>query len=126
MELINIVDENGNFTGKIMDKEEARNQNLLHWEVAMFIINDKKQTLLQKRSPNKRFNANKWGLCAGHVDKGESLEQAALREMKEEIGLETSIKDLKVLEEIEVTRKENNSHILGSFLFMAILIMIYL
>lgn len=30
MELIDIVDENGNFTGQVMDKEEAHDKNLLH------------------------------------------------------------------------------------------------
>lgn len=45
------------------------------------------------------------------VDIGECLEEAALREMKEEIGLDLYIKDLKVLKEIEVTRKETNLHI---------------
>ena len=40
MELIEIVDENGDFTGQIMDKEEAHDKNLLHNEVGIFIIND--------------------------------------------------------------------------------------
>ena len=40
MELIQIVDENGNFTGQIIDKEEAHDKNLLHNEVAAFIIKD--------------------------------------------------------------------------------------
>ena len=38
-----------------MDKEEAHDKNLLHNEVAVFIINDKKQVLLQNRSANKRW-----------------------------------------------------------------------
>ena len=111
MELIDIVDKNGNFTGEVMDKEEAHNKNLLHNEVAIFIINDKKQILLQKRNANKRFNPNKWGLCAGHVDSKESLENAALRELREEIGLNLSIRDLKTLSKREFTIGESNSHI---------------
>ena len=91
MELIEIVDENGNFTGQVMDKEEAHDKNLLHNELGIFIINDKKEILLEKRSANKRFNPNKWGLCAGHVDAYETLEEAALREIKEEVGLDVSI-----------------------------------
>lgn len=111
MELIDIVDENGNFTGQVMDKEEAHNKNLLHNEVAVFIINDNEQVLLQKRSANKRFDANKWALCAGHVDAGESLENAALRELKEEVGINISLNDLKLLAEKEFTIKDSNSHI---------------
>lgn len=111
MELIDIVDKNGNFTGEIMDKEEAHDKNLLHNEIAVFVINNKKQVLLQKRSANKRFNPNKWGLCAGHVDSKESLENASLRELKEEIGIDISIKDLEILSEKELTLKNSNSHI---------------
>lgn len=111
MELIDIVDKNGNFTGEIMDKEEAHDKNLLHNEIAVFIINNKKQVLFQKRSANKRFNPNKWGLCAGHVASKESLENAALRELKEEIGIDISIKDLEILSEKELTLKNSNSHI---------------
>lgn len=111
MELIDIVDENGNFTGQVMDKEEAHDKNLLHNEVAVFIINDNKQVLLQKRNTNKRFNPNKWALCAGHVDAGESLESAALRELNEEVGISISINDLKPFAEREFTIRDSNSHI---------------
>ena len=111
MELIKIVDDNGDFTGTIMDKEKAHDLNLLHWEVGMFIINNKNQVLLQKRSANKRFNPNKWALCAGHVDSGESIDSTALREIEEEIGLKLSIDDLHLLEKIEVKRRETNSHL---------------
>lgn len=111
MELIEIVDENGNYTGQVMDKEEAHDNNLLHNEVGIFIINDKKEILLEKRSANKRFNPNKWGLCAGHVDAYETLEEAALREIKEEVGLDVSIEELIPYGEKEVTIKDSNSHI---------------
>lgn len=111
MELIEIVDRNGNFTGQIMDKEEAHDKNLLHNEVAAFVINDKQQVLLQKRSANKRFDANKWALCAGHVDAGESLESAILREVKEEIGIDISQNDLNPFAKREFEVKESNSHI---------------
>lgn len=111
MELIEIVDENGNFTGEVMDKDEAHDKNLLHNEVAILIINDKKQTLLQKRSANKRFEPNKWALCAGHVDADETLVDAAIRETKEEIGLELKEDELIPFFEREYTMEKTNSHI---------------
>lgn len=111
MELIKIVDENGNFTGKIMDKDEAHDKNLLHNEVGLFLINDKGQVLLQKRSANKRFDPNKWALCAGHVEAHESLEEAMLREAKEEIGIDISKNDLHQFGEKDVLIRNSNSHI---------------
>ena len=111
MELIEIVDENGNFTGEILDKEIAHDRNLLHNEIAVFIVNDNNQVLLQKRSANKRFNPNKWALCAGHVDAHESLEDAAIRETKEEIGLDITKEDRHNYADREFTIQETNSHI---------------
>ena len=77
----------------------------------MFIINDNKQVLLQKRSANKWLNPNKWALCADHVHAGESLESAALRELNEEVGISISINNLIPFAEREVTIGESNSHI---------------
>ena len=80
---------------------------------ALYIIDDydKKQVLLQKRAATKRFNPNKWGLCAGHVDSGESIDDTALREVEEEIGLKLSLNDLHILEKMEVKKSESNSHL---------------
>lgn len=111
MELIQIVDENGDFTGQIMDKDEAHDKNLLHNEVGLFIVNDKGQTLLQKRNANKRFDPNKWALCAGHVEAHESLEDAMIREAKEEIGIDISKNDLHQFGEKDILIKDFNSHI---------------
>lgn len=111
MELIEIVDKNGEFTGQILDKDEAHDKNLLHNEVATFVLNDNGQILLQKRSANKRFDPNKWGLCAGHVDAGENLEDAALREIKEEIGLDVPKGELYPFGEKEFVIKDSNSHV---------------
>ncbi len=111
MELIQIVNEEGNFTGQILDKDEAHNRNLLHNEVAAFIINDNNQVLLQRRSSSKRFNPNKWALCAGHVDANESLKSAILREIKEEIGLELREDEIFLYKEREISIRDKNSHI---------------
>ena len=50
MELIDIVDKNGDFTGEVIEKEVAHDRNLLHNEIACFIINSNNEILLQKRS----------------------------------------------------------------------------
>lgn len=111
MELIEIVDKDGNATGELIDKEQAHNKNLLHNEVGCLIINGKGQVLLQKRSANKKFDPNKWALCAGHVDAGESLDDAMKREIKEEIGINIVNGELKSYGAKEVKIKQKNSHI---------------
>ncbi len=111
MELVQIVDEKGEFTGQILDKEVAHDKNLLHNEISVFIINEQHEVLLQKRSLNKRFNPNKWGLCSGHVKAYESLETAALREVQEEVGLDIKEKDLHKFGKKEFKIENTNSHI---------------
>ena len=107
MELIDIVDENGNFTGEIVDRKEAHDKNLLHNEIVVFVTNDKDQVLFQKRSSNKRYNPNKWALCAGLVISKETVEEATIREIKEEIGIEVDKDSLIFLDKI----KDTNSFI---------------
>ncbi len=54
--------------------------------VASCIIRDKDgRYLLVKEAQPKVYGL--WNLAAGHVDKGESIEKAAVREAKEETGL---------------------------------------
>ena len=111
MELIEIADEKGNFTGTIIDKDEAHNSNLFYWAVGIFLINNKKQVLLQKRGANKKIKPNMWAMCAGHVKANEEIEIAAIRELNEEIGLNVSINDLHLLESMEVQKMDKNSHL---------------
>ena len=98
MELLDIVDKNGAFTGEIVERKKAQELGLLHWEVIIVVINEKKQILLQKRSANKKYFPNKWALCSGLVISGESCDEAAVRELKEELGVEFQISDLHLLE----------------------------
>lgn len=56
---------------------------------------DKKQILLQKRQ-NTGFADGMWDLSyAGHVEYKESMKQTAVREGKEELGVEIALEDLK-------------------------------
>lgn len=111
VELIEIVDEGGKYTGRILPREEIHKRNFLHNEVACFIINDNKEILLEKRSPNKKYSPNKYGLCAGHVMVGESLKTALVREIEEEIGIKVNEDDLVSFGEKEYIREVTNSHI---------------
>lgn len=60
-------------------------------------IDGKPQILLQLRQ-NTKYGNGKWDLAAtGHVEPGESMKMALIREAKEEIGIEIDIEDVHFL-----------------------------
>ena len=50
------------------------------------VENAHSELLLLKRSTGSKFGPGLWGFPAGHIDPGETAEECALRELKEEIG----------------------------------------
>ena len=67
MEYIDIVDENNNPTGIIKEKEQAHKDGDFHRSTHIWIINNKKEVLLQKRGPNQKYS-NQWDISsAGHI-----------------------------------------------------------
>lgn len=64
-------------------------KNLFHRAVHILIFNQTGELFLQKRSPWKDVQPNRWVTsCSGHVDSGESYDQAVTRELKEELGIQ--------------------------------------
>ena len=75
--------------------------------VGIIVLNDKRKVFVAKRIDNPK---NFWQMPQGGVDKGESLLEAAYRELKEE----TNITKVKLIKEIEGTLTyELPSHLLG-------------
>ena len=98
MESFDVLNEYGEFTGKIATREECHKKGYWHRAVYAFIIDDKKNILLQKRSENKKLWPNMWDVTVGgHVISGEFGRQALIRETKEELGIEIADDDIKYL-----------------------------
>ena len=84
----------------------------MHREVIIYILNNKNEVLLQKRSATKKHHPNKWALCSGHVeDFDEDFEMAAVRELNEELGLVVSKEDLELVFIKEILDDSNDKHI---------------
>lgn len=97
MELLDVVDENNNPTGRIEDREIVHSLGLFHREVAVWILNENNEILIQKRAAIKKQSPNKWALTAGHIDSGEEPLQVAIRETEEELGLKVPENEMKFL-----------------------------
>ena len=84
-ELLQVLNKDGSPTRRLEDRAVIHRHGLWHNEVACIIINSKKQILLQKRSKNKKSYPSSWGLCAGHIVGFDSVADAIIKEMREEL-----------------------------------------
>ena len=88
-ELIDILDNNGNYTSKTCLKSEAHKYGYFHTTVHIWLYTSDKKILLQKRATTKKVFPGLWDISvAGHVAAGEKIETAAIREIKEEINFD--------------------------------------
>lgn len=93
MEVWDILDENGDLTGKTMNKGDSIvwQEGIYHQGVDVWIINCENKILIQKRAAEKRFEPNVWAMTGGCVIKGESILNALKREVLEELGIKLDI-----------------------------------
>ena len=83
-----LVNEEGKTIGKATRKECHRGSKMLHPVVHLHIFNDNGDLYLQKRSMRKDIQPGKWDTAVGgHIDYGESVEEALRREVREELGV---------------------------------------
>ena len=83
-----LVNEAGETIGKASRAECHSGSKLLHPVVHLHIFNRAGELYLQKRSLNKDIQPGKWDTSVGgHVDYGENVEDALLREAREELGI---------------------------------------
>ncbi len=116
IEFFNIVDINGNAIGKASRDDCHSGSKLLHPVIHIHIFNSKKELLLQKRKFNKDIQPGKWDTSVGgHIQAGESLENALIREAKEETGIDINLNKIiplkKYIYESEIEKEYINSFI---------------
>jgi 16S rRNA (adenine1518-N6/adenine1519-N6)-dimethyltransferase len=87
-EIFDVVNERDEVIGR-NTRGEVHRLGLLHRAVHVLVFNSRGEVFLQKRSLRKDRQPGVWDSSAsGHVDSGEAYEACAVRELREEIGLE--------------------------------------
>ena len=98
MEWLDIVDETGNITGQTIEREAAHRQGIRHRTSHVWVLRNnsgKTQVLLQKRSASKDSFPGCYDISsAGHIPAGDEFLGSALRELKEEIGIDAAPEEL--------------------------------
>jgi len=94
MEFIDVVDENDKVVGSASQKEVYK-KLLPHRIAHVLVFNEGGEMALQMRSATKGFcPLHRSTTAGGHVQSGETYEQAALREMREEIGTSIAVEKI--------------------------------
>ncbi len=120
MELIDILDEEGNKTGKTATIGQLHKEGQWHKVVGMIVYDFDKNILMQQRALKEKSDPGKWDIAgAGHINSEETEIEGIIRELKEEIGLHLREDQIKFFMSYkkEVTKKDvNKKHLEDIFI----------
>ena len=97
-----VLDENGNLTGKTaLRGRSALKSGEYHLVVHIWIVSQTGDFLIQRRSDTKKLMPGEWAATGGAAVSGETSFEAARRELFEELGIKTDRESLKKLVRIK-------------------------
>jgi isopentenyl-diphosphate Delta-isomerase len=98
MEILDVWNELGNKTNQSKSRDECHQKGLWHQTVHVWVINSKNELLIQQRQLDRESNPGKWDIsAAGHIPRGQSPTEAALRELNEEVGISITPSEIEYL-----------------------------
>ena len=114
MELIDVIDENGNQVGYIKE----RHSNLCNDEYALvvhvWIKNEDGKYLVQQRAKTKLTDPLLWSITAGFVTCGESSLETVNRELEEELAVTTNLDEVTYV--TRLLPKDEHKHIVDIYM----------
>lgn len=92
-EFIICVDKNDKKIS-LEEKIKVHKEGILHRAFSIFIFNNKNELLLQRRALEKYHSPGLWtNTCCSHQRETETLKEAALRRLQEEMGFKCDINE---------------------------------
>lgn len=93
-ELVEEVDEHGNVL-RVVTRAQMRAELLRHRCTYIGVVDSRGRLLVHQRSPDKEVFPSAWDVCAGGVcTAGESWDDSARRELREELGIDAPLAHL--------------------------------
>lgn len=97
MEILDIVDQSDRVIGQ-SSRDRIHAEGMIHRATHMLVYDSRDRLFIQQRSFQKDNDPGLWdSSAAGHVDAGETYLDCAVRELREELGLNLMPGDLKQL-----------------------------
>ncbi len=94
LEKLEVVDENDNVIG-LETRERIHKEGLLHREIHIWFVTPNSEVIFQHRAKDKDTYPDKLdATVGGHVEPGMSYEETAVKECKEETGVDIDLKNL--------------------------------
>jgi isopentenyldiphosphate isomerase len=94
LEILEVVDENDNVI-RLETRAKIHKEGLLHREIHIFFLTPKGEIIFQHRAKDKETYPDKLdATVGGHVEPNTSYEETAVKECKEETGVDVNINKL--------------------------------
>lgn len=98
VEILDLYDARRNKLTKHIIRETEKVKNGEYKQsVHIWIMNSKNEFLLEKRAYNMETNPGKWAFVGGVVDTGETSLEGALRETREELGIDIDVNQIELM-----------------------------
>ena len=92
-EMVILVDQQDRQIG-LEERFKVHREGKLHRALSVFIFNERGEMLLQKRAQDKHHSGGLWSnACCSHPRPDESVEWAAARRLREEMGFHCELKE---------------------------------
>lgn len=115
-EYFDILDDNGNKTGKKKLRREVHRDGDWHKTVHIWIINQNGDILLQRRAANKDSHPNMLDISsAGHLSEGDESLDGAIRELKEELNIDIKPEELEFICTLKRSSRYSSTFINNEF-----------